>query len=341
MPGSRWTRRSSWAPRRPTTTRSPTSWTCGPTRACRSSASAHARPEIAAPVDLYLEGSDQHRGWFHSSLLMSEALYERAPVPRRAHPRLHGRREGPQDVEVARQRHRAAEGDEHARRRHAAAVGRGHRLRQRDQRLGRDPEAHGRLLPPHAQHRCASCSATCTASIPQRHAVPPAELVALDRWALARTRAAAGGDRRRPTATTSSTSIYQKVHNFCIVDLGGFYLDVIKDRLYTTPRGQPRAPLGADRDVPHRREPWCAGWRRSCRSRPKRCGATCPGHAPRVVFLDDLASAAGGGRATAIDWDALMRLRSRRHARAGEAARHAARSARRSMREVDVYCTAR
>ena len=37
------------------------------------------RPEVAGPVDLYLEGSDQHRGWFHSSLLMSEALYERAP----------------------------------------------------------------------------------------------------------------------------------------------------------------------------------------------------------------------------------------------------------------------
>ena len=37
------------------------------------------RPEIAAPVDLYLEGSDQHRGWFQSSLLMSEALYERPP----------------------------------------------------------------------------------------------------------------------------------------------------------------------------------------------------------------------------------------------------------------------
>ena len=37
------------------------------------------RPEVAAPVELYLEGSDQHRGWFHSSLLMSEALYERPP----------------------------------------------------------------------------------------------------------------------------------------------------------------------------------------------------------------------------------------------------------------------
>ena len=41
-------------------------------------------PDTAAGLsprrsDLYLEGSDQHRGWFHSSLLMSEALYERAP----------------------------------------------------------------------------------------------------------------------------------------------------------------------------------------------------------------------------------------------------------------------
>ena len=43
--------------------------------------------------------------------------------------------------------------------------------------------------------------------------------------------------------------IYQKMHNFCVVDLGGFYLDVLKDRLYTTPAKSARAPLGADRDV--------------------------------------------------------------------------------------------
>ncbi len=49
--------------------------------------------------------------------------------------------------------------------------------------------------------------------------------------------------------------IYQKVHNFCVVDLGGFYLDVLKDRLYTTPRDRSSAPLCADRDVSHRREP--------------------------------------------------------------------------------------
>jgi isoleucyl-tRNA synthetase len=40
---------------------------------------AALRDDFRAPVDLYLEGSDQHRGWFHSSLLMSEALYARAP----------------------------------------------------------------------------------------------------------------------------------------------------------------------------------------------------------------------------------------------------------------------
>ena len=79
MPGSRWSRPSCWARRPTTTTRSRTSWMSGPTRACRSSASATLRPDFQAPVDLYLEGSDQHRGWFHSSLLMSEALYERAP----------------------------------------------------------------------------------------------------------------------------------------------------------------------------------------------------------------------------------------------------------------------
>ena len=40
---------------------------------------AQMRPEISAPADLYLEGSDQHRGWFHSSLLTSVAMHGRAP----------------------------------------------------------------------------------------------------------------------------------------------------------------------------------------------------------------------------------------------------------------------
>ena len=70
--------------------------------------------------------------------------------------------------------------------------------------------------------------------------MPLTGLVDLDRWALARTREL----QDEVIAAYRSYDfhlIYQKVHNFCVVDMGGFYLDVIKDRLYTTPpRGLPR-----------------------------------------------------------------------------------------------------
>src|SRR5262249_7142744 len=69
---------------------------------------------------------------------------------------------------------------------------------------------------------------------PKRHALPVAELLALDRWALSRT-AALQADVIEAYRRYAFHLIYQKVHNFCSVDLGGFYLDVIKDRMYTTP----------------------------------------------------------------------------------------------------------
>jgi len=88
------------------------------------------RPEITAPSDLYLEGSDQHRGWFHSSLLTSVAMHGPCSVSRGAHAWLHGGREGPQDVEVHRQHARAAEVDEHLGRRRGSTLDRRHRLCQ-------------------------------------------------------------------------------------------------------------------------------------------------------------------------------------------------------------------
>ena len=73
-----------------------------------------------------------------------------------------------------------------------------------------------------------------------RDAVPVDQMVALDQWALARTSEL----QLEILAAYRSYDfhlIYQKVHNFCVVDMGGFYLDVLKDRLYTTPAsGHPR-----------------------------------------------------------------------------------------------------
>jgi isoleucyl-tRNA synthetase len=68
---------------------------------------------------------------------------------------------------------------------------------------------------------------------PAQHMVKPEEMVALDRWAVAR----ASELQREVQAAYESYEfhlIYQKVHNFCAVDLGGFYLDIVKDRQYTT-----------------------------------------------------------------------------------------------------------
>jgi isoleucyl-tRNA synthetase len=69
---------------------------------------------------------------------------------------------------------------------------------------------------------------------PAQDKLPIGELVAVDRWALRRT-----DELQREVLEAYRNYqfhlIYQKVHNFCSVDLGGFYLDILKDRLYTTP----------------------------------------------------------------------------------------------------------
>jgi isoleucyl-tRNA synthetase len=61
-------------------------------------------------ADLYLEGTDQHRGWFHSSLLQGCGTIGRAPYRGVRDPCLHPRREGQQDVQVAGQHHRSGGG---------------------------------------------------------------------------------------------------------------------------------------------------------------------------------------------------------------------------------------
>ena len=58
-------------------------------------------------ADVYLEGTDQHRGWFHSSMLQACGTHRPRALPGGADPWLHARREGHEDVQVARQ-HRGA-----------------------------------------------------------------------------------------------------------------------------------------------------------------------------------------------------------------------------------------
>jgi len=68
---------------------------------------------------------------------------------------------------------------------------------------------------------------------PATDAVPVKEMIALDRWALARARTL-HDDVITAYRDYQFHLVYQKVHGFCVVELGGCYLDVLKDRLYTT-----------------------------------------------------------------------------------------------------------
>ncbi len=195
------------------------------------------RPEIAAPVDLYLEGSDQHRGWFHSSLLMSEALYERAPYRAvlthgftvdekgRKQSKSLGNVVAPQKVmntlgaDVLRL--------------WVSATDYANEMSVSDEILKRMADSYRRM-----RNTVRYLLGNLHGFDPAHHLMRPGELLAIDRWALART-AALQAEILEAYRRYTFHVIYQKVHNFCIVDLGGFYLDVLKDRMYTTPAEGP------------------------------------------------------------------------------------------------------
>jgi isoleucyl-tRNA synthetase len=199
----------------------------------------HLRPELRSPADLYLEGSDQHRGWFHSSLLTSVAMHEHAPYrgvlthgfavddKGRKMSKSLGNVVVPQKVigtlgaDVLRL--------------WVAATDYANEIGVSDEILKRTADSYRRM-----RNTVRFLLGNLAGFDPERHAVPPAAMVALDRWALGRTRAL----QEEVVAAYRSYDfhiIYQKVHNFCVVDLGAFYLDVLKDRLYTTPaQGLPR-----------------------------------------------------------------------------------------------------
>jgi isoleucyl-tRNA synthetase len=190
------------------------------------------RSDFHAPVDLYLEGSDQHRGWFHSSLLMSEALYARAPYrgvlthgftvddKGRKMSKSLGNGIEPQDI------WRTLGAD--MLRLWVAATDYSNEMSLSQEILKRMADSYRRM-----RNTVRFLLGNLHDFEPQQ-AVAVEELVALDRWAIARTQAL---HEEISAAYDDYTFhlIYQRVHNFCVVDLGGFYLDILKDRLYTLP----------------------------------------------------------------------------------------------------------
>jgi len=193
----------------------------------------HERPELRFPADLYLEGSDQHRGWFHSSLLTSVAMHGHAPYrgvlthgftvdeKGRKMSKSLGNTVVPQKV--------IASLGADVLRLWVAATDYANEIAVSDEILKRMADSYRRM-----RNTVRFLLGNLAGFAPQQHALPVDRLVELDRWAIGRAHAL----QQEVIAAYRSYEfhlIYQKVHNFCVVDLGAFYLDVLKDRLYTTP----------------------------------------------------------------------------------------------------------
>ncbi len=155
---------------------------------------------------MYLEGSDQHRGWFHSSLLEVLRHARRRAVRRGADAWFRARRARAQDVEVARQYRSPAGRDEAVRRRYPAHVGVRVGLCRRHPHRAGDHQDHGRYLSQAAQHR--PLDARQPRAFPRRgprRARQDAGAGAADASPARRARCA-GASRPTSTSTTSASS---------------------------------------------------------------------------------------------------------------------------------------
>jgi len=191
------------------------------------------RDNLTYPADLYLEGSDQHRGWFQSSLKTAIAINGTAPYKQvlthgftvdadgRKMSKSIGNTVSPQKVmnELG--------GD--VLRLWVAATDFSGDMNVSDEILKRTADSYRRI-----RNTVRFFLSNLNGFEPQQHSIPFDEMVALDKWAMHK---AATLQREILVCYDKYQlhQIYQKLHNFCVVEMGGFYLDIIKDRVYTMP----------------------------------------------------------------------------------------------------------
>ncbi|MBL8541049.1 MAG: isoleucine--tRNA ligase [Betaproteobacteria bacterium] len=206
-------------------------------------------PGLRWPADLYLEGSDQHRGWFQSSLLTSSAIAGRAPYDAllthgfvvdgrgRKMSKSLGNVVAPQKVvdtlgaDILRL--------------WVAATDYSGELSISDEILKRVVESYRRI-----RNTIRFLLSNLADFEPARHSLPVEEWLEIDRYALVlarETQAAVAGELQGGGTWGGGHFgrfefhlAVQRLHHFCSEELGAFYLDILKDRLYTA---------GADSDA--------------------------------------------------------------------------------------------
>ncbi|MEW6245166.1 MAG: isoleucine--tRNA ligase [Nitrospirota bacterium] len=195
------------------------------------------KPRKWWPADLYLEGSDQHRGWFHSALLAGVVTDRRAPYQSvlthgfvvdgagKKMSKSAGNVVAPQDV--------IKQSGAEILRLWVSAQDYREDLRISQEILNHLIEAYRKI-----RNTCRFLLSNLYDFDPAQHRVPYERLPELDRWALLRL----GELIPRVTRAYEDFefhTIFHALNNFCAVDLSAVYLDILKDRLYTFRKDSP------------------------------------------------------------------------------------------------------
>ncbi len=194
-------------------------------------------PKLASPADMYLEGSDQHRGWFHSSLLESVGTRGRAPYKNvlthgfvvdgsgRKMSKSVGNVVAPEEVikkygaEILRL--------------WVAAQDYRDDIRISQEILTRLSEAYRRI-----RNTCRYILGNICDFDPARDCVDYAKMPEIDRWALHQLELL----KEKVLASYNEYEfhvLYHAVNGFCTVEMSAFYLDILKDRVYTSKKDSP------------------------------------------------------------------------------------------------------
>ena len=190
------------------------------------------RHGLSAPADLYLEGSDQHRGWFQSSLLTGIGAYDESPYRQVLTHGFtvdgEGRKMSKSIGNIIPAKKAMNDMGADILRLWVASADYRNEIAASDEIFKRTSDTYRRI-----RNTARFLLANLAGFEPTRDAVSGDDMLPLDRWIVSKSQELQS-ELVEAYETYQFHHVYHKVHNFCSGELGGFYLDVIKDRQYTT-----------------------------------------------------------------------------------------------------------
>lgn len=265
---------------------------------------AGAGHENGPEADLYLEGHDQHRGWFHSSLLTACAMYGRAPYRGLL---THGFTVDSQGRKMSKSLGNGVDPQETSKKLGAeiirlwvAASDYSGDIAGDDKILARVVDAYRRI-----RNTLRFLLANVSDFDPAKDAVPASEMLEIDRYALARA-------AQFQAEVLAHYEVYEfhpvvaKLQVYCSEDLGAFYLDILKDRLYTTaPKSHARrSAQTALWNITHAMLRWMAPFLSFTAEEAWKVFGNSDS-----IFLEEYAEIGGADEALLVKWNRLREIR--------------------------------